>query len=126
MPKCIQIKRKHRRVCIGDLDTFIKIKTRDNELKNFKSKVNFATHSDVWALWETVRGVEIFDDTNTSEIATEKVIVEFDPDITKEFFVELDGKNFRILEVEDLERRKEWTLMMLTDRGIKTKAVNES
>ena len=126
MPECIRVKRKFRKVCIGDRDTFIKIKTRDSEIKNSRVTETFATHSDVFSLWETIKGVEIFDDTNTATIATEKVIVEFDPAITKEFFVEKDGKNFRILQVEDLERRKEWTTMMLTDRGVTTKAVNDS
>ena len=127
MAKCTPIRRKHRKVCIGDLDTLINIFTRDTTPQNFVATVNFTIHTeDVWALWETVDGVEIFDDTNTGTIATEKVLIPYDAAITKEFFIKLEGVFYRILKVENFERRYEWLKMMLTERGVDTKKVNDA
>lgn len=125
MSLCNKIRRKHRKVCIGDLDTLINIKARDEVVRNFVSKEEFTTVSSPWALWETVKGIEVFDETNTSERATDIAIIRYDPTVTKEFFVELDGENFRILEVEDFDRRKEWLLITMTNRGTVTKEVND-
>jgi len=126
MPKCVKIRRKHRKVCIGDLNTQIIIKSRDSNPQNFVPSVGFTIVSTPWALWQTVRGEEIFDDTNTSERVTDTAIIRYDATITKEFFVELDSKNYRILDVEDFERRAEWMLLLMTNRGITTKEVNDA
>lgn len=124
MGKCQKIRRKHRKICIGDLDTLISIKSRNTVTKNFLPDVGFAVVSQPWALWETVRGEEVFDDSDTGEQVTDIAIIRYDASITKEFFVELEGENYRILDVEDLERRHEWTKLSLTNRGITSKEVN--
>lgn len=127
MAKCIKIQRKHRKVCIGDLDTFIDIFTRTETTQNFLADVNFTIHqADVEVLWETIKGVEIFDETNVGTISTERIFMPYDADITKEFFIKLEGVFYRILDVEDLERRNEWLKLMLTERGVDTKAVNDA
>ena len=126
MPQCKKIRRKHRQICIGDLDTLISIKTRVSNPKNFLPDVAFTELSAPWALWETLNGVEVFDETNTAEEATDMAIIRYDARVTKEFFVELNGKNFRILKAEDFERRQEWTKLLLTDRGPIDRAVNDA
>ena len=126
MGKCTHIRRKHRKVCLGDLDTLITVKNRVTEFKDCSPSVTFTTHSEPWALWETVRGLKIFDDTDTEVNVTDKAIIQYDATITTEFFVELDGINYRILSVEDLDRRNEWLELLLTSRGVTTKAVNDA
>lgn len=126
MPNCTKIRRKHRKVCLGDLDTQIAIKTRATELKNGIPVAGFITYSQPWALWETVRGLKVFDDTDAEVNVTDRAIVAYDPALTVEFFVELDGVNYRIISAEDYDKRNEWTELLLTSRGITTKAVNDA
>jgi hypothetical protein len=126
MPRCIKIRRKRRQVCIGDLDTLVTIKSRVTTTKNFVASVVFQVHSAPFVMWETIEGVEIFDETNTGTISTDMIILRNDATVTKELFVELDGVHFRILSVEDLDRRNEFMVLMLTERGVNTKGVNDA
>ena len=126
MSRCVKVNRRHKKVCIGDLDTQITLKTRVSEIKNSVPVVGFAVQSQPWALWETVRGLKVFDDTDTEVNVTDRAVVPYDAAITSEFFVELDGVNYRVISAEDWDKRKEWTELLLTSRGDAVKAVNDA
>lgn len=126
MPTCTYKKRRHRKVAIGDLDTRIQILSREMGSTNFKPSEDFTCHAEPWALWETLKPEKIFDETNTSDEPTDIAIIRYDPEVTKEFFVEMDDQYYRILETEDLDRRQEWLMLIMTHRGAPTKVTNHA
>jgi SPP1 family predicted phage head-tail adaptor len=126
MPVCKQIKRKHRKICIGDLDEIIVLKTRSTGFNDCDPTPTFVTHSEPWALLETVSGESVFDDTNTEVEVTDVAYITFDATVTRELFAEFNGDNYRILTVEDLDRRNEWMKLKMTSRGVTSKAVNDA
>lgn len=124
MPACERVRRRKKKICVGDLDTKIIIKRRTSGAQGFSATNQFAIHSEPFALWETVRGIAVFDEANTQTTATEMVIIRYDAAVTKEFFVELDSINYRILSAENIDKRDEWTELLLTSRGDKSLPVN--
>ena len=121
MPKCSFVKRKHRKICIGDLNTLIKLQSRDIVEPDFDSvdfDENFVDTSEVWSLVETATGKTVFDGVDTDINVTHMIFVRFDVTVTSETWVELESRRLDILFTENLENRGEWLLLMCTDRGI--------
>ena len=124
MPKCQFLRRKHRKVCIGDLNTLITLQTRDivapifNEVDFDENFQDFSV-PEVWALVETATGKAVFDGVDTDINITHMIIIRFDATVTSETWVELDdGRRLDIQFTEDLEERHEWLMMFCTLRGV--------
>lgn len=124
MSRCIRIKRKNRKVCLGDLDTLITLENRAIQAPDFDT-VDFdeeftPTNDPVWALLETVTGKTFFDGVSTEQDITDWIYIRFDETVTAETWVKLDnGSRLDILRVNNLDRRSEFMLLECTDRGTK-------
>ena len=121
MSKCQNIRRRHRKVCIGDLDTLIDLQTRELEEPDFNSPdfdETFTTVSSPWSLVETVQGKNFFDGVDTDTPITHRIYIEFDSTVNAQIWVLLNSRRLRILDTEDLDERGEFLLLICTDRGI--------
>ena len=122
MPQCKQLKRKHRKPCIGDMDTIVKLMDRNITPPAFGDPdfdETFDKDNNVWAKVDTVSGKTVFDgvskDVNISHIIT----INYDVSVTDETWIELDGKRLDILFSENLEERDEFLALTCTQRGSK-------
>ena len=123
MANCNFIRRKHRKVCIGDLDTLIILQSRDIEAPVFDAvdfDENFTDFPDpVWALVETAIGKSVFDGVDTDVNITHKITIRFDTTVTSETWIQFDdGRRFDVQFTENMEERNEWLLMFCTVRGL--------
>lgn len=124
MSRCIRIKRKNRKVCLGDLDSLITLENRAIQAPDFDT-VDFdeeftSPNPPVSAMMQTVNGKTFFDGVSTETDITDWIYIRFDVTVTAETWVKLDdGSRLDILRVEDLDRRSEFMLLHCTDRGKK-------
>jgi len=124
MPRCVRIKGKSRKVCLGDLDTLITLENRAIQAPVFDA-VDFdeeftAPNPPVFAMLQTVSGKTFFDGVSTEQDITDWIYIRFDVTVTAETWVKLgDGSRLDILRVENLDRRSEFMLLHCTDRGDK-------
>lgn len=129
MPKCIKIRRKHRQICIGDLDELITLQDRNitPPLSGVDATEDFTdANPNVWAMLETVTGQTMFDDTGTERDVTHKFIVRFIEGITAETWITFNNERFDILDTNDLEERHEFILLRASNRGITTNLANHA
>lgn len=124
MPKCSQVRKKRRNVCIGDMEDEITLEDRDITPPEFGStdfSETFTTSSTVWALIETVDGKTFFDGVSTEDNVTHWVYINYDATVTAETWITLsDSRRLDILRVEDLDERNDFMLLHCTDRGATT------
>lgn len=121
MPRCFRIKRKNRKVCIGDLNSLVTLENRDIQAPEFDT-VDFAEEftapQAVSAMIETVRGKTVFDGVSTEQDVTHWIYIRFDATVTAETWVKLDdGRRLDILRVENLDERSDFMLLHCDDRG---------
>lgn len=129
MPKCVRIKRKSRKICIGDMREQIQINIRTIKAP-VDGSVDFAEAfqevETVFAMVETKTGVEIFDGTNLLGVATHFFYIRFISDIDFTHWVRFKDQFFDILDVQNLEERNEFYLLRCSLRGDETKPINFS
>lgn len=121
MPKCEFIKRPHRKVCLGDLDTMIKLQSRDIVSPVFDDvdfDEDFQDIAEVWAKVDTNIGNAVFDGVDTDINITHEITIRFDPTVTSETWIEIGARKLDIVLTENFESRDEWLLMFCTDRGL--------
>ena len=121
MAKCQFIKRRHRKLCIGDLNTLIKLQSRSITEPLFGGTdfdEDFVDTGEVWAKVETVSGKTIFDGVGSDIVVTHMITIRFDSSVSNETWIELDGKRIDILNFEDWEERHEFLLLLCTNRGV--------
>ena len=107
-------------ICIGSLNKKIKLKDRDivtpnNDEMQYDEK--FVDDSEVWSMVKTTNGIEIFDGTNTLGVATHIFYIRYYEGLTSEYFIEYNNKNYRILQIENLEEDDEYLKISCTLRG---------
>ena len=121
MPKCIKIKRKHRQVCIGDIDEEIEIQTRAISTKIGADNEDyvFTTVLTLWALVETLKDVFIIDEVVGGDIPISHKLIIRKPDeaITSSNWVLLNNERYRIVVQTDYDERGEYLELMCTRRG---------
>ena len=127
MPKCISIRKKKQKVCLGDMKDQITLQDRD--IKGITDvdvdfTETFTAAATVWSMIETVQGTTTFDASNTEIVITHKIYVRFDPTITSETWIELESRKFDIVTVTNLDERKEFQLLLCRERGSNTQQVN--
>lgn len=129
MPVCKKIRGQRRKVCIGDLDRLIDIKDRniqepgnidDSNRYYFTEAFTEGVNPQAWAMRISVDGKTIFDGQNIEQVVTDEFYIRYDANITAEFWIEDDGDRFDILNVENLDGRKEFMKLVCTDRGLNT------
>jgi SPP1 family predicted phage head-tail adaptor len=123
MAICKNIRATKRDICIGDLDSRIKIQVRT--LKAPESGVDFTEEftevKEVWAMVQTSRGLEFFDDTGLNTTFTHKFYIRFSSSfsITSEDWLEWNNQRYDIVEVENLDERNEFLLLKAIKKGDK-------
>ena len=127
MPKCISIRKKKQKVCLGDMKDQITLQDRD--IKGITDidvdfTEQFTEAAVVWSMIETVQGTTTFDASNTEIVITHKIYVRFDPTITSETWIELESRKFDIVTVTNLDERKEFQLLLCRERGSNVQPVN--
>ena len=129
MPECVQIRRKRRNVCIGDMRDRVIIQTRAITVPDANSvdfTEVFSADQTVWALVETKTGTQVFDGTNIVGIATHNIYIRFITDVTFQKWLRFKNVIYDILDVQNLEERDEFYLLRCSLRGDDAKAVNFS
>lgn len=121
MPKCEKIRRKHRQICIGDLDKFIEIQTRslDDSLNTEAETEAFTTVLSLDSMLETVKGIFVVDLVNGGDIeATHRFTIRL-PDIaiSGENWILFKEKRYSILNQENFEELDEFLQLLCVQKG---------
>ena len=129
MPRRTRIERRHRKVPLGDLRDRVKLVSRGIAPPKANAPTGagatFARRRDVWASIMSVVGAQFFDGHNVDREVTHVLLIRYDATVTAETWVELsDGTHLDIVEVQDLERRREYLRLTCVERGLKSKAAN--
>lgn len=103
----------------------VDIESRSNRSINGLPQEVFTVVDTVSAIVKTVRGVSVFDETNTETAVTHELCMDWRADVTAENFISLNGKRLRILQHENCCENDTVLKLSCTERGIDTKAVNE-
>lgn len=125
MPACTSIRKKKRRVCVGDMKDVITLNDRNITPPLFNT-VDFdesftpqdSVNPDSLALVETVSGRTYFDGANTETPITHVIYMPYNPIVTAEAWITFDGRRIDILTVEDLDERHEFLKLTCNDQGL--------
>lgn len=120
MAQCKKIYRQIKRVCSGSLNKKIKLKIRAITAPSGDSVDFGETFTDfitTWAMVQTKNGIVVFDDTNTAQKLSHEFYIRYIPNITFEKWLEYDGKNYNILNVENLNEENRFYLLQCNERG---------
>ena len=123
MPKCTKIRKKSRKVCIGDLNDEIKIQNRAINAPVFGNvdfDIVFTDALDIFAAINTVSGKTFFDGISTEIDITHHIYIVFDATINTEKWVEYKNRRFDVLKFEDLDERQEFIKLTCAERGANT------
>ena len=128
MPTLERIKRRRRRVCIGDLDSRVRIYHRSQVPPVFGSPdaafAFQAVEGDayVWARIETRDGKTVFDGVANDRRVTHVVTIRMLAGVTSESWVLLeDGRRLDVVLAETFDERAEFLNLLCDDRGVDTK-----
>lgn len=129
MSNCISIRRKHRKVCDGALQTLLNIFDRNispADLGTVKYGEDFTPTESVQAMIESTRGVSVFDATNQERAVTHTIYIRYIDFLTAEFWLIIpdDDIVLDILNVEDLDYRHEYQKLLCEQRGIQSADAN--
>jgi len=126
--ECNPVKIKRQRVCFGDLNRKIKIKSRTitapDESDEFDYEQTFGTPVTKWAAVQTSSGKDIFDGTNMIGTATHFFFLKFVSGLTSESMVEWRNENYRVLRIENLDENDEYMKLYCALRGVTANEVN--
>lgn len=128
MSSCQRIRKKHRRVCVGDMKDPIQLQNRDIVAPVFNT-VDFNENfepidplvPDTLSLIETVTGKVFFDGVNTETTVTHIIYIPYQQAVTAETWIIFENRRIDILQVEDLEERHEFLKLTCTERGLVSK-----
>lgn len=128
MAVCVNIRGRRRAICIGDLDRMIILENR--AIQSPKDGVDYTelftdkpiddsplSPGEVWSMIETSSGATVFDGTNIERVYTHRFYIRWIPDVTSETWILFDGDRYEIINVEDLDARREFLLLKATLRG---------
>lgn len=126
MPKCTPITLKYRRVCAGDLNRIIQLKTR--AMQTPSTDVDFGEQfvsSNTWAAVQTLKGKDFFAGTNMNTLVTHIFYIRYRENMTAEW-IGYRGENYDIIDEENLEENNAFLALMCNVRGADTQPVNEA
>lgn len=126
MTVCKRINITKKKICIGDLKKRVIVQTRAIVPPEGVDYSQLITDlKTVWAAIQTSKGSEIFDGTNVIGVATHFFYIRKIDNVTFENFVEYNSKEYRILDVQNVDEDDLFLLLRCTERGIKTKDSNK-
>lgn len=125
MSDCRSIRKKKRKVCVGDMKDPITLQNRDITPPLFNT-VDFDEDfqpvdvlvPQVLSLVETVTGVTFFDGVNTETPVTHIIYIPYQEAVTAETWILFESRRIDILHVEDLDVRHEFMKLTCTERGL--------
>ncbi len=125
MSECKNIRKKHRKICAGDLVDFGTISSRDIKAPT-SGDVDFSEEfivkeQDAFMLIETKRGESLFDEVGVEQDVTHHVYVRYMVGLTFQDWIDVEDQRYDIIDVEDLDNRHEFQLCRCTNRGLNTK-----
>lgn len=131
MPTLSRLKRARRRVCIGDLDSRVRVLHR-SQVPPVSGSVDaafdfqpVATDGYVWARVETVGGKTVFDGVANDRRVTHEVTIRKLAGVTSESWVLTEaGERLDVVLAEDLDGRGEFLLLRCDARGSAAKAAS--
>lgn len=128
MPVCKTIRRPLRKLCSGDLINIITLYNRDigADIDSVDFEENLSGAIQVPASISTKRGVTVFDGTNTERVVTHWFGIRYISDLTQEKWLQYDGRFFDIFDVEDLDERHQWMILMCAEAGDDQLIVNRA
>ena len=118
--KCETVTIKKRKVCAGDMNQLITLKTRamTGDFDDTDFLELFTNNGDVWAAIQTsASGEVVFDSVGTETLVTHRIYINYIEGLTKEVWVEFNGNNYDILSVENLDERNEFMKLNCVIRG---------
>lgn len=122
-------RRRRRIVAIGDMNEKITLQTRTLNTRfqssSHEDDVSFTDVQTVWALVETTRGVQEFDGVELRAAYTHRFYIRYTPDIDQMYWVEYNSKRYDIVDVENLDERKEFLMLKCRLTGT-NEATNEA
>lgn len=92
---------------------------RDERIVNGRSSEVFSNARDDRAIVKTLKGIKVFDSTNTERVATHRMCLAYRADVGAEQWVRLasSDKRMRILSAENCCENDEVLILMCTERG---------
>ena len=93
MARCVKLKRTKTQVCVGNLSKYIQIYERklesplDSLSDNPDYRDEFILLYNVWAMLETPKGKNIFDQLGNNEDITVNFYIHYLPDITSQNWI---------------------------------------
>lgn len=112
MAVCVKIKRKKKQVCVGSLNRRVEIYQRiikapfnpTNEFTNYDDE--FSLLRTVWALIQTPKGTNVFDQVERSESkVTHYFYIAYFDGLTQENWIVYKNNRYDILDVINLEEQ---------------------
>jgi hypothetical protein len=106
----------------------VTIEDRNEAIISGKSSIVFSNSRIDKALISTLKGVSVYDSTNTKQEATHKISMVWRDDVGAEQFIRRTDstKRLRILTAENCCEKDRVLILMCTERGEDSKIVNNS
>lgn len=125
---CVKKRVNGNDYCIGDLKhraVFLdrEITPRGDDDIDF-SEV-FKNNTTRWVGIETVKGIDIFDNTNIIGVASHRIVARYESDLFTKRWILFDSKYFRILQRTNTGENKEWIEFLCVERGDSSKNSNK-
>lgn len=99
---------------------------RNEKIFNGGSTEVFSNPVPARVTMKTIRGVSVFDSTNTERVATHEICLYFIAGITSEKWIRYGTKLLKILTVENICEGDKRLRLMCTERGEDSKVVNSA
>lgn len=123
MAKCVSLQRKVTKICAGSLNRKVGIYATDitSPLDPMMSEVDygekFTLIASPWAMVEDINGEVLFDGVSTDDVPTTRFYIRYLAGITAENWVKLDGINYNITKVDNLDHNKRFMSLETNIRG---------
>ncbi len=115
------LRRGHRKICVGDLNTRITVSDREITEPAFGQTSfgeSFTNAFTPWAKIRTVNGRTIFNGVDTDVAISHEITIRHDSRVTSESWIQLaDGTRLDIRDTNDLEERNEYLVLLCNARG---------
>jgi hypothetical protein len=126
MAICTKIRRKLKKVCIGQMNRRFVVNLRQIQPPTSDSvdfSELFTPQKTVWGMLETIEGLTIFDDTEIEQVVTHNVYIRYIAGTTPEKWLKLLSVNdtpdvyLNVLKVENFGENNEFFRMRCNLRG---------
>lgn len=99
---------------------------RNEEIINGGTSMVFSNPRPDTAIMKTLKGIKVFDSTNTERVATHRLSLVFRADVGAEQWVKKGTKRLKILTAENCCEDDKVLILMCTERGEDSKVVNSA